>query len=66
MILDLKIASDEDMKPETKPCPTINDAIRKVHAIVSQAKELGYDILGADVGPHLNPGDVYDAYEAIE
>lgn len=54
------------MSMEPKPCADISEAIRKANALIKHAKQVGYDILGADVGPHLNPGDVYDAYEAIE
>lgn len=43
----------------------ITGAIRKVNSIIQERKALGIDILTKDVGEHLNPGDLYDAYEAI-
>lgn len=54
------------MAAEIKPCADIGDAMRKMNALMKYARQLGCDVLGIDVGPHLNPGDVYDAYEAIE
>ncbi|MCL6442320.1 MAG: hypothetical protein K6T83_02445 [Alicyclobacillus sp.] len=54
------------MSANLTPGVDIGEAIRKVNALVKHAKQLGFDILGADVGPHMNPGDVYDAYEATQ
>ncbi|QSO46662.1 hypothetical protein [Alicyclobacillus mengziensis] len=54
------------MGEETKPCIDISEAVRKVNLLVKQARQMGTEILGMDIGPHMNPGDVYDAYEAIK
>lgn len=44
----------------------VGEALRQVHRLAQEAKERGADLLRADVGEHLNPGDVYDAYEALK
>lgn len=44
-------------------CLNIADAIQRVNAWVKKSQELGHDFY-ANTLPHLNPGDVFDAYEA--
>lgn len=53
------------MTLESASTADIGDAIRKVNALVKQAKAAGWNVLDPQDGEHLNPGDVYDAFEAL-
>ncbi|MCL6453967.1 MAG: hypothetical protein K6T78_10200 [Alicyclobacillus sp.] len=49
----------------TRAQHALADPLRQVNRLAREAKAQGWDILGLDVGRHLNPGDIFDAYEAL-
>lgn len=53
------------MKSMTYQTENVNEAMRRIIDMVTNAKKAGHDILGVDVGERLNPDDVYDAINAV-
>ncbi len=47
----------------TVKCETDSEAMQKVNEMIQAANSRGWDILNIPVGGHVNPGDVFDAYE---
>ncbi|MCL6517949.1 hypothetical protein [Alicyclobacillus sp.] len=50
---------------EWKTFSTVQEALQHLNELVREAQASGWNWLTADVGEHINPGDVYDAYEAL-
>lgn len=53
------------MSSHLTKCDNVTSAMNKINTLIQETKSQGQNVLKTEVGEHLNPGDVYDAYQSI-